>query len=296
MADRINEKSGGRLKAVPYYAETLLKQAESFRGTQLGVADMAYFGPAIAGSPLNLAKINGVPFLGITSAEMARWVYSRILEACPELKSEFRGVKVLGVSALPGGNLHFTKKSVHTPSNMKGIKTISFGGPVAHYLKEVGATPLGIGVGDWYTSLERGLADGLSFVTPALAVLKLEDLFRYHTVINMSSGTIMWLFNEQKWNSLPVDLQKVVEEAAEWRATETMKLDRLQEETVLASIKKKGHEVYYPTADEMKLWVAAARPVQEKWIADMEAKGLAGKKVFDQYQAAIRDYKRATSK
>jgi TRAP-type C4-dicarboxylate transport system substrate-binding protein len=43
----------------------------------------------------------------------------------------------------------------------------------------------------------------------------------------------MWLFNEKKWNSLPPDLQKVVEEAATWRAMEIVKADRAEEERVI---------------------------------------------------------------
>ena len=78
--------------------------------------------------------------------------------------------------------------------------------------------PVTIGLGDWYTSLERGLVEGIYFLFPVLPNFKGEDLFKYHTVVNASLGVNFWIFNEKKWNSLPADLQKIIEEAANWRA------------------------------------------------------------------------------
>jgi TRAP-type transport system periplasmic protein len=291
MVDRINQRAAGKLKVVPFMGETLIKQVESFRGTQTGVVDMCYFGPTAPGSPVVLSRIISLPFLGITSHEMATDVYIQLMKEAPEMMAEYKGVRVMGVFGIPLDNLHLVKKSVHVPGDVKGLKIIAFG-PRVDFIKELGGTPVTIGLGDWYTSLERGVVEGLDHLFPVLAVFKGEDLFKYHTVINASVGMNFWIFNEQKWKSLPPDLQQIIEEGANWRAAEIMKADRIEEDRLIAYAKSKGQEVYYPTAEEMKLWRSHAKPVQDKWIADTEAKGLPAKKVFEHLQRIIKEYKK----
>jgi TRAP-type transport system periplasmic protein len=291
MVDRINEKAAGKLKVIAYFGETLLKQQEAYRSTQLGVADMSYFGPNSPGSPVILGRIVSLPFLGITSHEMGSEVYNKLLKESPELQAEYKGVKVLGLFGIPMDNFSMVKKAVHVPADAKGMKIIALGQRV-DFMKAIGAVPVSMGLGDWYTSLERGLVEGIYFLFPVISIFKGEDLFKYHTVVNASLGVNMWLFNEKKWNSMPPDLQQIVEEAATWRATEMVKADRADELRIIEVFKKKGHEVYYPTAAEMKLWQAAAKPIHDTWIAENEAKGLPAKKVYDQMQKVIREYKK----
>jgi TRAP-type C4-dicarboxylate transport system substrate-binding protein len=289
MVDRINEKAAGKLKVVPYFGETLIKQQEAFRSTVLGVADMSYFGPTSPGSPVVLGRIQSLPFLGITSHEMGTEVVRRLFKESPELQAEYKGVKPLGMFGIPMDNFHMVKKAVHVPNDAKGLKIIALG-PRVDFMKQIGAVPVTMGLGDWYTSLERGVVEGLYFLFPVLANFKGEDLFKYHTVVNASLGLNMFIFNEKKWNSLPPDLQKIIEEAADWRAAEIMKSDRAEEERIIADLKKRGQEIYYPTAAEMKLWQAEAKPVHDKWIADNESKG--SKKVYDHFQKIIKEYKK----
>jgi TRAP-type transport system periplasmic protein len=286
MIDRINEKAGGKLKVVPYFGESLIKQQEAYRSTQLGVTDIAFFGPNSPGSPIVLGKIITLPFVGVTSNEMGTKVYNRLLKESPEMQAEYKGLKIVGVHGIPMDNFHMSKRAVHVPADAKGAKIVAVGSR-ADYLKAIGAVPVSIGLGDWYTSLERGLVEGLYFLYPVIAIFKGEDLFKYHTTVNVSVGISMFLVNEKKWKSLSPDLQQIIEEAGAWRAHEIMAVDRAEEERMVNLFKKKGHEVYTPTAAEMKLWHDTAKPVQDKWIAETEGKGFAAKKVFAQMQKIV---------
>ena len=291
MLDRIEKRSNGRIKFNAYFGETLLKISETYRGVQLGVTDMSYFGPGIPGNPIVLGKIISLPFLGITSNVMTTAVYDKLLQESPELQKEYKGVKVLGVSGLPLDNLHMCKKAVHVPDDLKGMKLLTLGARVK-FLKDVGAIPVSIGVGEWYTSLERGLAEGLYFLFPVLPIFKLENQFQYHTVVNGSATIVMFIFNEKKWNSIPPDLQEVIIEGTQWKVSEGQKRDTEEQESVLLDLKKRGHEVYYPTAEEMKEWEASAKLTHEEWIKEVEKKGLPGREVYDRFMEIIAEYKK----
>jgi len=51
-----------------------------------------------------------------------------------------------------------------------------------------------------------------------------------------------------------------------------------------------GHPVIRLTPQERELWVKATEPLRQKWIADMEAKGLPGKAVYKEAQRLIKKY------
>jgi hypothetical protein len=42
----------------------------------------------------------------------------------------------------------------------------------------------------------------------------------------------------------------------------------------------------------MKLWYTAMKPMQEKWVEEMEAKGLPGRKVFEEAKRLAIKYKK----
>jgi TRAP-type C4-dicarboxylate transport system substrate-binding protein len=258
---------------------------------QNGVADMSYFGPGIPGNPIVLGKIISLPFMGINSNEMTTAVYGRLLKESPELIKEYKGVKVLGPFGIPMDNLHLSKKAVHVPEDIKGMKILTLGSRV-NFLKDIGATPVTIGVGEWYTSLERGLAEGLYFLFPVLPIFKLENQFQHHTVINGSATINMFIFNQRKWDSIPPDLQEVITEGTKWRVMRAHEHDRAEQQRVLADLKKRGHTIYTPTPEEMKLWEESAKGIHEKWIKDVEAKGLPARKIYDRFKTFIAEYRK----
>ena len=55
--------------------------------------------------------------------------------------------------------------------------------------------------------------------------------------------------------------------------------------------RKLGHTLIELTQEDMKLWYAAVKPIQLKWVQEMEAKGLPGRKVFEEAVRLAKKYK-----
>jgi TRAP-type C4-dicarboxylate transport system substrate-binding protein len=96
--------------------------------------------------------------------------------------------------------------------------------------------------------------------------------------------------NMDKWNSLPADVKKVMDDLRPWIEKKSVDIS-----TDLAIKAKKicedlGHTIITPTPDEMKLWLEAAKPMHDAWIADAEAKGLPGRAVFEETKRLIQKY------
>ena len=239
--------------------------------------------------PLNMFTKLG--FMGYRNKEEGTEVYNKIFNTFPEIRNEFRGVKVMAARMGPAYQLHFTKKEVHVPEDLKGMKVISVGGSMAKEMAHMGAAPMDVKVGDLYMSLDRGLAEGISCHVPILHAFGILKLLPYHTMFpgGAAMGPDMLLMNIKKWNSLPPDIQKIFEDLSPWLGQALIQADNGYEAMVIGKAKELGHTMTIPTPQEMQLWKNAVQPVHDKWIADTEAKGLPARAVYEEAKRLIKE-------
>ena len=53
---------------------------------------------------------------------------------------------------------------------------------------------------------------------------------------------------------------------------------------------EEGHQITYLSLDEIKVWQEAAAPLQDEWLADLEAEGWPAREMFDEAQRLIAEY------
>lgn len=285
------ERSGGRVKINFYWSESLLKASEFFRGVQTGQADISFYVVGIDYGLMPLNMFTKQAFMGYPSLAAGTEIYNKLYSKFPELRDEFKGVKVLSARMGPAYQLHFTKKAVRVPADLKGMKVISVGGSMAKEMIPMGAAPIDVKVGDLYVSLERGLAEGISSHVPILQAFGILKLVPHHTLFQGGAvmGPDMLLFNLKKWQSLPPDIQKIFEELGPWLADELIKVDNGYEAMILGKAKEMGHTFTHPTPEEVKLWREAVQPAHDKWIAETAAKGLPAKAVYEEAKKLIQE-------
>lgn len=288
------ERSGGRVKINFYWSESLLKASEFYRGVQTGQTDITYYVIGLDYGLMPLNMFTKLGFMGYRNKEEGTEVYEKIFNKFPEVRNEFKGVKVMAARMGPAYQLHFTKKEVRVPKDIKGMKVISVGGSMAREMVSMGAASMDVKVGDLYMSLDRGLAEGISTHVPILHAFGILKLLPFHTMFpgGTAMGPDMLLMNLKKWNSLPPDIQKIFEDLSPWLGQTLIKADNGYEAMVIGKAKEMGHTITTPTPQEMKLWREAVRPIHEKWIADTEAKGLPAKAVYEEAMRLIKEYKR----
>ena len=291
-AQMISEKSGGKVKINFYWSESLLKASELYRGVQTGVADMSYYVVGLDYGLMPLNMFTKLGFMGYPSMEAGTEIYHKIWDKFPEIRNEFKGVKVMAARMSPGYHLSFVNKEVRVPADIKGMKIISSGAGLAAELAAMGAATMDVKVGDMYMSLERGLAEGICAHFPVLHAFGVLPVVKYHTMFG--NGAVFSidnvLMNLKTWNSLPPDIQKIFEDLSPWLGQEIIKADVGYVAMVIGKAKEMGHTFITPTPAEMKLWREAAQPVHDKWIADTEAKGLPGKAVYKEATRLLKKY------
>jgi TRAP-type C4-dicarboxylate transport system substrate-binding protein len=292
-AKLIEERSGGRLKVEIYYSETLAKLADVYKATQTDVADIGYvtIGTNEPRTPLSI--VTRLPFIGIPSISAGGSIWMDLYNKFPEIRNEWPNLKPLVVSALLPDNFYFTKKVVHMPDDIKGMKLIARG-VWPNLVAGLGTASADIAPSEWYTSLERGLVEGhLGIQIQAIYSMKLFELYKYSTIFGESGCSrtgIMYMMNQQKFNSLPADLQIILEETSKWFKEELVRVCTATEVPGVEMAKYAKHTFTYATPEETKLWVEAAdKYINDKWIEDNASRG-PSKAIYEETLRLVKQY------
>jgi TRAP-type C4-dicarboxylate transport system substrate-binding protein len=288
-AENIEKASGGRVKISLYFSESLVKMAEIYRGVQSGVADIAIYNVSRDPGLQELNKITQLPFMGWPDMRKSTAILEKLWSKFPALSNEFKDFKVFGLRFLPGYQIHFVKKEVKTPQDIKGMKIIGSGVWVDS-LSAMGAAPVTLGAGDFYMALEKGLAEGHAVHIAACNAFKTLDLLKYHTFFGEGGANYQadcFIMNLDTWNKLPADIQKILDDAGRWRADAQLTSDIGMVQSAIDYAKNKNHTLTYLTPDQIKAWVTVVKPVHDKWISDMAAKGLPAKDIYDEANRLI---------
>ncbi|MCP5172953.1 MAG: TRAP transporter substrate-binding protein DctP [Pseudomonadales bacterium] len=215
LARLIDEASNGRLKIKVYGAGQLVPAFEVFDTVSQGTAEMgqgaAYYWK---GKALSAPLFTAIPF-GLNAQEMNAWLhYGGGLELWRELYEPFNLIP------FPGGNTGIQmagwfNREINSLEDLKGLK-MRIPGLGAEVISRLGVEAVNIPGGDIYTSLQTGVIDATEWVGPY------NDLaFGFHQIARYyyypgwqePGPTIEFTVNKQAFESLPEDLQKIVEAA-----------------------------------------------------------------------------------
>ena len=144
-----------------------------------------------------------------------------------ELHEDIMGVRYLGKLTWGQKMYWFVSKPIEKLEDVRGMQ-IAASGAHAEFAKLLGAVPVNLAWGEWYTSLERGVIEGVSTPIGTVRSLNLYDTlwgFVDHPFYN--TGTYM-LVNQDSWNRIPKKQQQIMLDVIKEMEVTTMQ-ERLQD-------------------------------------------------------------------
>ena len=285
-------KIGYELDITFYHSESLYKYADLSQACDQGLIDItvAVIPYELARAPLN--EVMDMSFMGWDGPTMLR-VWEGLNKNVPEFRAEWAKDYVELFRFIPTLRLiHHNIEGARVPEDFKG-KKIHSAGMGAKLLKSIGAVAIKQNPGDWYTSLDRGLFDGIHVAFDMVGILKLWEVLNYHVIPYGDSfgfTPVTHIMNREKFESLPAGVQQVLLDNMMW-ASEAMLQDELTRlPWYQEGAKKKGNTFYELTPEETAKWREAVKPVHEEWIKDKEKKGLAARKVYNEARRLVKEY------
>lgn len=208
--EEIEKRSEGRIKIEPYFAEALSPRAEAFESVKSGIADITEC--AYEANSGQFPFHEGV--LSISSPQYALDNGSALIKGMyakhPEVLKELEGVKLLVSHASGSLILGTTKKPIKSLEDLKGMKIQANTAMIAERLKKLGVSVVSMPLGDLYTALEQGVIDGANLSPELLVSRRWGDCIKNLTQISLQNTLFYIAMNEDVFNNLPEDLQKII--------------------------------------------------------------------------------------
>jgi TRAP-type mannitol/chloroaromatic compound transport system substrate-binding protein len=215
LADDLRAMSNGRLDIKVYGARELVGAFEVFDAVSQGTAQMGH-GAAYywRGKIPVAAMFSTVPF-GMTAQEMNGWLrYGGGGELWTELYEPF------GLKPFAGGNsgvqmAGWFNKEINSLDDLQGLK-MRIPGLGGEVLQRAGGVPVSLPGSEVFTALQTGVIDATEWVGPYndLAMgLQSAAKYYYYPGWHEPGATLEAIVNIDAWNSLPADLQKMLEVA-----------------------------------------------------------------------------------
>jgi TRAP-type C4-dicarboxylate transport system substrate-binding protein len=283
-ADAVEKAGGGKIEMIVHDGGSLLSADEAYRGTQTGVCDAAYYVVnKMDGFLLN--DIVSLPFMGYPDQDQTIKIWEQLVDEFPAMRDEFVGTYPYKFMMMPPTHIHMKDKLIKTPAEAKGEKLFTAEDSLTRSISAAGATPVDIDIADMYTSVERGVVDGVVNHIAVLQVFGTLELLKTHTVfgeggISMNPMGIVW--NLDIWNSYPDEIKMILTDNAQVWYDAFYGADQGFQQVCWGLADEWGHTTYRLTDAELQQWKDLVQePIHEKWIEECASKGLPGQEVYD---------------
>ena len=246
MAEKLEEKSAGKVILEVYPGEVLGSEREMIEQVQMGLLDMTKVSTSPLESFIPAMSVFSVPYLFRDSEHL--W---NVLEG-PVGKKLLQAGEKVGLKGLcyydAGSRSFYTKeKPVMTPADLEGMKIRVMESKTSmQMVKELGASPTPIAWGELYTSLQQGVVDGAENNPPSFYRSGHFEVCKHYSLDEHTMVPDIVLMSSKLWNKLPADVQKMVQETADESVTYQRQLWKEDTQKALETVQAQGVKVYNP--------------------------------------------------
>jgi len=246
MAEKLKEKSGGKVVLQVYPGEQLGSEREMIEQLQLGALDMAKVSTSPLESFVPIVSVFSVPYLFRDSEHFWKVLDGPIGE---RLKNAGEKVGLKGLCYYDAGSRSFyTKgKPILTPADLGGMKIrVQESKTSMQMIEALGSSPTPIAWGELYTSLQQGVVDGAENNPPSFYRSRHFEVCKHYSLDEHAMVPDIVLMSMETWEKMTSDVQQMVQEAANESAKYQRELWKEATKDALEKVQAQGVKLYYP--------------------------------------------------
>jgi TRAP-type C4-dicarboxylate transport system substrate-binding protein len=212
----VQAKSGGRIAFKPYWSGALLSSEMSMEEIRHGVADIGLITPIYSKGGAHLLRSQSAFYAGIRDLPDQIKVYDCLAERFPQFGKE---LEVLAVQAGNFPGVLTRDRPIRSLADFKGLRLRAQTDAV-DILKQLGADPVNMPMGEVYSALAKGVIDGVVAPADTIRSLHFAEVAKHFTTLRVSRGAYpARAMSDKAWRRLPPDLQAVMDEGRRvWEA------------------------------------------------------------------------------
>lgn len=208
----VEAKSGGRIAFKPFWSGALISSDMSMEEVRHGVADIGLITPIYSKGGAHLLRGQAAYYGGVRTITDQVAVYDCLADRFPHFENELHGLHVLAVQ---GGNFPgvLTRdRPIRSLADFKGLRLRAQSDAV-DILKQLGADPVNMPMGEVYSALAKGVIDGVVAPADTIRSLHFAEVAKHFTTIRFSRGAYpARAMSDKTWRTLPPDLQAILTE------------------------------------------------------------------------------------
>jgi len=246
MAQKVAEKSAGKLRVDIYPSEQLGTERECIEQLQLGALDMTKTSSSPLESFLPQIKVLGLPYLFTDSEHYWKVLLGAIGK---ELLDAGKPVGLKGLCFYDAGARSFYTRSrlVNTPADLKGMKIrVQKSDMAIRMIEAMGASATPIDWGELYTSLQQGVVDGAENNPPSFYTSLHYEICKYYILDEHTRPPDVLLISTVVWNKLSPELQSILQKGVDESVGFQRKLWAEKEAENLQQVEQAGVTIIRP--------------------------------------------------
>ncbi|WP_417668036.1 TRAP transporter substrate-binding protein [Roseibium sp.] len=288
-AKSVEEASGGRIKVEIFPSMSLGgKPPELYRQARDGVVDIVWTVLGYTPGVFPRTEVFELPTVHRGSAKDTTVAISKSWDL---IKDDFKDIKPILIHTHGGQAFHMVDKPVKSPADLEGLKIRTPSRTGGWIIEALGAEPVGMPVPDLPQALSKGVVAGALVPFEIVFPLKLHELTAHSThgpnSLRFGTSTFMIGMNMERYESLPDDLKKVIDDHSMENIAATYGAVWDQIEEGGKKLISDNGELIELSADEYGAFENAMAPVVDKWIAEATGNGMDGASMVEAARAAV---------
>ncbi|WP_066452541.1 TRAP transporter substrate-binding protein [Anaerotruncus rubiinfantis] len=212
----VEEKTNGRVKITIFPSSQLGTQREMIEQTVMGTLDINFSSVAELSTGLNKPIIGAfeLPFLSKDLKTQERLINEVVMPELPKLL-EGTGLKMLNCYSNGIRQPILKTRPITKLDDLKGLKMRCAETPLyVNLWTSLGCTVVTSPWSEAYTVVQQGVADAAEADAVGLVNVNLQEVSNYYSRMGHIGAIYPTYINEEKWNSIPADLQEIIMECA----------------------------------------------------------------------------------
>ncbi|MGP4082694.1 TRAP transporter substrate-binding protein [Pseudalkalibacillus sp. R45] len=281
---RLEERTDGKVEVELFHGGSLLEANNMYDGIESGTADIGLTSTSYEPGRFPLLAISDMPSGYNSATSASKVVHDLVKEYPPEALENF---KIITTFATEPAYIQ-SKQPITSLDDLKG-QQLRIAGALTPIMEELGAAPVGMSQAEVPEALQTGIVNGYVSSREILKDAKLAEMVNYTTDYPLALNTFIAVMNKDTWESLPQDVQQVIDELNHEMTVFTGEyLDKHVQESLEWSRESHDHEIIELSDSEK--WDEKLENMKVNYVEKVQSQGHPAQEYREKMEKLIEKY------